>query len=341
MSESTGLMQPAPLAAPSTASDRAADPLGLLSAYIELSKARLSALVLATTAVGFVLGTQMNTPRAWALLFWTLVGTALCAFGANAMNQWIEHARDARMERTRGRPLPAGLLSRPHALTFALLTAIGGPLLLAWQTNLLTAMLGLLTTLLYVAAYTPLKPLTPLNTVVGAVCGAIPPMMGWTAATGELALPAWILGGLLFLWQIPHALALSWLYRDDYERGGFRMLPIIDPSGRLTCQAAVLYALALLPFGLMLTLHNVCGAVFAIGSLVTGLLFVLTTLWLFIRRDRDSARRVFFASILYLPVVMVLMVADRTPLNRSGVYTELIGIYDAPVSVTPPAETPR
>lgn len=311
------LGQPAPLVRSAARGFTARrGPLALPGIYAELAKARLSALVVITAGVGFALASPLDTPRAFGALFATLLGTALAAFGANALNQVIEHERDARMARTSTRPLPAGRIARPHALIYGLLLAIGGPALLWLQTNTLTASLAALCVLIYVLLYTPLKPVTPLNTLIGAVCGALPPMLGWTAASGltgsaSLDAPAWTLGAILFFWQIPHSLALAWLYREDYERGGFRMLPSVDPSGRLTCQATVIYSLALLPLGLLLTVQRVCGPWYAAGSLLAGGLFVLTALLLYRRRDRAAARRVFFASIIYLPVLLALMVFDR------------------------------
>lgn len=324
----------------------------LTSIYAELAKARLSALVVITTAVGYALGSEFDTPAEWSRFFFTLLGTAMSAAGANTINQWMEISRDARMQRTRFRPLPDGRISRAHALAFGLLMSLGGPLLLALRVNPLAALLGLATVAIYVLIYTPLKPRTPLNTVAGAVCGAIPPMMGWAAATESLAQPAWVLGGLLFLWQIPHSLALAWLYRDDYARGGFRMLPIIDSSGRVTCQAAVLYSLALLPVGLMLTMQGVCGWIYAIGSLVAGLVFVAASVQLYLRRDRTSARRVFFASIIYLPVLMALMIVDQKQVIHLPGRMQLIAVSDPvrpelmphllnPDSATPTGTTTR
>jgi heme o synthase len=277
--------------------------------YLELFEVRLTALVLMTTAAGFVAGSphRIQTP----LLFWTLLGTGLCAAGANAINQWAEAARDARMERTRARPLPAGRMSPRHALRAAFLALIPGLILLASRVNPLTALLAAVVVVLYILVYTPLKPRTPWCTLVGAVCGAIPPMMGWTGATGALHPGAWILGGLLFFWQIPHFLALAWLYRDDYARGGFLMLPSLDPTGRRTAIGAMLGIFVLLPSGIAIARLGISGSAFAIGSvgLGAGLLFLGTRMW----RDRSqrNARRLFVGSLLYLPLLLGLMIANR------------------------------
>lgn len=280
----------------------------LAANYLELAKARLGALVVLTALVGYVLGAGDELSLRIGLA--AVLGTALSAFGANILNQWWEVERDRLMHRTRSRPLPAGRVDRRLALVSGLVTALAGLLVLAAGTNLLTTLLSLFVILLYVLVYTPLKVRTPLNTVVGAVCGAVPPMMGWSAATGGLEAGAWILGGLLFVWQIPHFLALAWLYREDYARGGFRMLPSIDLEGRLTGRVAFVWAAALLPVTAALSVAGVTGGVFLAASQVVGVAF-LALGWVFLReRSQQSARRLFLASILYLPVVLGLGVAD-------------------------------
>ena len=267
-------------------------------------------LVLVTTLVGFLVASGGAVD--WLRLGWTLIGTALAAFGANALNQCVEVARDARMQRTCARPLPSGKLEQQPAWTFALACGISGPVLLAVTVNELTAWLAGLTLLIYVGLYTPLKSRTPLNTLVGAVVGAIPPMMGWTAATGGVAPGAWILAGILFVWQIPHFLSLAWLYRDDYARGGFRMLPVIDQSGNLTCFVIILYSVLLLPLGLAVAFMGLAGAVYAVGSVLLGVALIVLVWRLERERTRVHARRVFLASVIYLPLLLGLMVADRT-----------------------------
>ena len=282
----------------------------LISDYLELAKARLGALVVLTAFVGYLLGARGN-PSLWVGAA-AVIGTALSAFGANILNQWWEVERDRRMLRTRKRPLPAGRVDRDRAGVWGVVTALTGLVVLAFGTNWLTTGLSLGVILLYVLVYTPLKVLTPLNTVVGAVCGAVPPMMGWAAATGQLDTGAWILGGILFVWQIPHFLALAWLYRDDYARGGFRMLPAVDAEGRLTGRLAFIYAAALLPITAALSVAGVTGGAFLVASQVVGLAFVALG-WVFLRdRSRQSARRLFLASILYLPLVLGLGVVDMS-----------------------------
>ena len=289
----------------------------LISDYLELAKARLGALVVLTAFVGYLLGARGN-PSLWVGAA-AVVGTALSAFGANILNQWWEVERDSRMLRTRERPLPAGRIDRDRAGMWGVVTALTGLVVLAFGTNWLTTGLSLGVILLYVLVYTPLKVLTPLNTVVGAVCGAVPPMMGWAAATGQLDIGAWILGGILFVWQIPHFLALAWLYRDDYARGGFRMLPAVDAEGRLTGRLAFIYAAALLPITAALSAAGVTGGAFLVASQVVGMAFVALG-WVFLRdRSRQSARRLFLASILYLPLVLGLGVVDMSHRSDSAV----------------------
>lgn len=291
--------------------DRASSPAGLgrlLGFYLELAKARLAALVVLTTIVGYLLGARGSFDL--VVFSWTVLGTTLTAFGANILNQWFEADRDGRMERTRNRPLPAGNVSRNQALVWGLLSSAAGLIVLDIEANRLTAALSLFVILLYVLVYTPLKARTPLNTIVGAVCGAIPPMMGWSAATGHLELGAWILGGILFIWQVPHFLALAWMYREDYARGGFRMMPAADPDGSATGRAAFVHALALLPITGALAAAGVTGMTYLVFSQVVGIGFAVLGLAFARRRGRLTARRLFLASIIYLPVLLGLMVFD-------------------------------
>lgn len=279
--------------------------------YLEVSKARLSALVVATTGVGFVLGSRGDLDP--LRLGWTVFGTALTALGANCWNEWLEREADARMKRTRTRPLPSRRMRPETACLVGGLSVFWGLLILLTFTNALTAGLALLVELLYLAVYTPLKRRSPTCTLVGALCGAIPPIMGWTAATGVIEPGAWLLASLLFLWQMPHFLALAWLYRDDYERGGFRMLPLVDRRGTVTSLAAVLYSLALLPLGLIAALIGLAGWTTTVGSLLLG--GWMLALAIALERDRSdrNARRLFMASLAYLPLFLSLLLLDRGP----------------------------
>jgi protoheme IX farnesyltransferase len=286
---------------------------GLPGLYAELTKARLSALVLLTTAAGYLLA-ELGAID-WLRFLWTIAGTACCAGCANALNQLLEARRDALMNRTRHRPLPSGRITPAHALIVALTLGYAGVAALGLLVNLSAAGLALFTIVVYVAAYTPLKPRTTLNTLVGAVCGAVPPMIGWVAARGTLDPGAWILAAILFVWQIPHFLALAWLYREDYERGGYAMLPVIDRAGRVTGQVTLVTALILLPLGLLAAVGGVAGWAYAAGSLVPGAIMALLAARMLLDRSDASARRVFLASIAYLPLLLLLMVFDRGPIG--------------------------
>ena len=310
----------------------------LVSDWAELGKARLSGLVVATTAVGFAVAPRGRDEPALAAL--TVAGTLLAALGANGLNQWAERDRDARMLRTRGRPLPAGRLSPCHALAVSIAWVTAGVALLGATVNALTAGLALLVVLLYTLVYTPLKTRSTLNTLVGAVCGAIPPLMGWTAATGTIAPRGLVLAGVLFVWQIPHFLALAWLYREDYERGGYCMLPARDRDGRLSALMVLLYSLTLVPVALAGHLAGLAGAVYAVTAIVLGCGIAVLGAMLVADRSRRNARRVFLASLVYLPLLLGVMVADRTsPADpgRTVVEARLAPSAARPVSATVPA----
>lgn len=277
--------------------------------YSELAKARLSALVVCTTAVGFVLASRGDLD--WLTLLWTVMGTALAAACANALNQQIETSRDARMKRTRGRPLPTRRMSGRHALIAAGVWGVAGLGMLTWGANGLTAALGASNIAIYVLLYTPAKSRSTFNTLIGAVVGAIPPMMGCTAATGHIGAVGWALAAVLFVWQVPHFLSLAWLYRDDYRDGGFRMLPVVDPDGRLTGRVVVIYCLALLPIAVVVTLVGGTGWIYAFGSVVLGAWMLKLAIQLNRVRTDQQARRVFLASVMYLPLLLGLMLIDQ------------------------------
>lgn len=271
-----------------------------------LVKPRITLLVVLTTVVGYFLA----APRVEsAVLAHTLVGTALLAAASSVLNQVIERRIDALMERTRERPLPAGRMSPRTALALGVALSLVGMAELAFFVNLLTAALGAATLALYVFAYTPLKPHTSLATLVGAVPGAMPPMMGVAAAADGLPRIAWLLFGLLFLWQMPHFLAIAWLYREDYERGGLPMLSVGDSDGR-TARQAVLYAATLLPLSLLPSVMGLAGGWYFLGAGLMGLVFVWGALLFSKALDTRSARRLLMISVIYLPVVLTLMVVD-------------------------------
>jgi heme o synthase len=280
-----------------------------LKAYFDLGKLRLSLLVVATTFAGYLLGSHgsLAGPLAWALL-----GTLLSSLGANGLNQWLERERDAKMERTKDRPIPSGRLSPDTARTLAVASCIAGVLLLLVTVNPLTAGLSALTIMLYVGVYTPLKPRSSSNTLVGALVGAIPPLMGWTAATNHLGFGALALGAILFVWQIPHFLGLAWLYREDYARGGYRMLSLTD-DGRATGQMMLVYSIALIPVALLLAVGRVSSWEYAVGSVVLGVMLIGYAWRFYFDRSQLAARRVFLASLAYLPLLLVLMCACVKP----------------------------
>jgi protoheme IX farnesyltransferase len=280
---------------------------GRIGVFLELGKARLCAAVVLTAGVGFVLA--MRGGVVWVGLAWTLLGTWLAGVGANALNQWWEAERDAGMVRTRGRPLPTGRVTRGAALAFGLALGLAGPLVLVLATNTVSGGLALAAVVLYVVVYTPLKVRTPLCTLVGAVVGAIPPLIGWSAACGRLEARAWIIAGVLFLWQIPHSLAFAWLWREDFARGGFRMLPVVDGQEHLAGCVIVVYTLVLVPLAAMLTLAGVASWTYGLGSLVLGSGLVALSAGLERQRTHAAARRLFVGSLVYLPLLLGLMVA--------------------------------
>ncbi|MCL4847971.1 MAG: heme o synthase [Acidobacteria bacterium] len=279
------------------------------SDYVALAKPRLNLLVVITTAVGFYLGTRNEINL--LMFFHTVVGTALVAGGSAAMNQIYERRVDALMNRTKRRPLPDGRLSVMEAGVFALVLSVVGLLQLAIGANFLAAMVALMTLVTYVAVYTPLKLKTSFATVVGAVPGALPPMIGWAAATGVLSREAWVLFAIVFLWQMPHFLAIAWLYRDEYARAGFPLLPVVEPDGRSTARQVTAYAAALLPVSLAPTALGLATDTFFIGALVLGSVFLGLAVAFARAQTRDRARWLFLGSILYLPLVWGLLVATR------------------------------
>ena len=275
----------------------------------DLVKARLSSLVLLTTLVGFYMGS--GDVFSWGLLGNLMIGTALLAGGAGALNQLIERRLDAEMERTKNRPLPTGLVSADFVLVFGGATAAIGILWLALLVNPLTSLLGAATLVSYLFLYTPSKRVTSLNTIIGAVPGAIPPLMGWTAARGELSLEGWYLFAVLFFWQLPHFMAIAWIYREQYAKAGFKMLPVVDETGVRTGRSALSHTLGLVPVSFFPVAIQVCGPIYFVGALLLGIGF-LAFAWRFSRSlTLASARLLFFYSIIYLPLLLGLMVIDK------------------------------
>lgn len=277
--------------------------------WADLVKARLTALVVITTLVGFYVGSRGRLD--FLLMLHAVLGTAVLACGAAALNQLLERDYDARMHRTEDRPLPSGRLTPETVLVAGALCCAVGMLYLALAVNYLTALLGAATMLSYLFIYTPLKRVTTLNTAIGAIPGALPPLMGWTAARGNITSEGWTLFAILFFWQLPHFLAIAWIYREDYARGGFAMLPVVHPDGRRTASQAVSHTLGLLPVSLCPALFGLAGTVYFIGAFLLGLGFF----WFAVQFSREltlqRARQLFFASILYLPLLLGLLVLDK------------------------------
>ena len=276
----------------------------------DLFKARLTFLVLLTTLVGFYVGYRGELMN-WWLLFNTMLGTALVASGAAALNQYLEREHDAKMRRTEDRPLPSGRMQPTTVLVLGGACGGIGLIYLAVGVNLTTSLLGAITLASYLFIYTPLKRVTTLNTVIGAIPGALPPLMGWAAARGDVSRDGWALFAILFFWQLPHFFAIAWIYREQYERAGYVMLPVVDPTGERTGRQAVSHTLGLLPISLCPYVFHLAGPVYLAGALGLGLAY----LWFAIQFSRyltvPRARQLFFASILYLPLLLGLMVLDK------------------------------
>jgi protoheme IX farnesyltransferase len=281
-----------------------------LSDFRQLTKPGITLMVVLTAALGFLLG-QGAGGFAPFLFLATLAGTALVSAGASVLNQVWERGPDALMSRTAQRPVPAARIDADSALLFGVLLSISGLSVLALAVNLLTALLGAVALAGYVFVYTPLKRVTSLATVIGAIPGAIPPMMGWSAVRNEVDLAAWVLFGILFFWQMPHFLAIAWLCREDYARAGFPMLPVLDPSGVWTARQSILYGAALVPVSLMPSLLGLAGRVYFGGAFVLGLLYLGAALAFAQRRDTAGARRLMFSSLLYLPAILLALLVDR------------------------------
>jgi heme o synthase len=266
-------------------------------------------LVVATTGVGYFMAARGNED--WSRLFNTLIGTALTAAGASVLNQYAERKLDSRMVRTHDRPLPSGRMLPVEALVFGILLAVIGVLQLRFFVNPMTAAVGAFTLTSYVFLYTPLKRYSTLCTIVGAVPGALPIVMGWTAVRGSLSPEALALFGILFFWQMPHFLAIAILYRDDYAAGGFKMLPVVDHGLRTTAGQIVLYSAALIPVSLLPGIFHVAGIVYMAAAIALGAIFAGFGLICAVRRGRAEARQLFLASIAYLPLLLAAMMIDK------------------------------
>jgi len=279
------------------------------SAYVALTKPDVSFLVLMTTAAGYYMGTR--GPVAWAPMLQTVFATLLIAAGTATLNHYIERETDRHMRRTAARPLPSGVLQPRQALTFGVVLCIAGAADLYFTSGALACGLGVATCLSYLAAYTPLKKRTVWATFVGAFPGAIPPMIGWAAATGSLDRGAWLLFAILFFWQFPHFYAISWMYREDYARAGILMLPVVDREGSRTFRQIILAAAALVGVSLLPTILGLTGVLYFFGALVTSLAMVQVCLWAASARTNVRAKWLMHATVLHIPVLLGLMIYDK------------------------------
>jgi len=277
----------------------------VIRAYLELSKSRIVLMVLVTTAAGYVIGAH---PFRWLVLLNALIGTGLVAAGTNALNQYVERDFDGMMKRTRRRPLPSGRMTPRAALVFATSISIIGTVYLGLLVNWLTALLGAFTLVTYVFLYTPLKRVSTTCTIVVAVPGAIPPLMGWTAATGALGLGGWIAFGILFFWQLPHFMAISWMYREDYGRADFKMLSVVDDDGKAVAREAILYSLALLTVSVAPYFFGMTGLVYLFVATMAGLWIFVSSLMFLADRGPQPERSLFMSSNMYLLTIMALFV---------------------------------
>lgn len=281
-----------------------------LNDYWELTKPGVTFMVIISTLGGFYLGAKI--PVDLVLLLNTILGSWLVAGGTNALNQLIERDIDATMKRTKKRPLPAGRLTAFQVQLFAISISIIGIAYLCLLVNLLTGVLAAFTLASYVFIYTPIKRKTPLSTIIGAIPGALPAMGGWTAARGEITLEAWILFSILFFWQLPHFLAIAWIYREDYARGGFPVLPVLDRDGLHTGLHIIANCLALLSVSLLPTLMGLTGPIYFIGALILGVAFLISGIRVTVQKTNRYAKQLLHASIIYLPMLFVLMFIDKT-----------------------------
>lgn len=283
-------------------------PNNIIAAYFELTKPRIAAMVLVITVLGFALGGDGLKP--YDLLLFTLLGTGLSGAGASALNHYIERGVDAKMDRTKNRPLPTGTIQPAPALLYGLLMTLSGAVVLYLFVNLLAAALAFTSAVLYILVYTPIKRYSWINTPVGAVPGAIPPLIGWAAATGELNAGAWVLFFILFLWQHPHFYAIAWMYRDDYKRGGFKMLPVVHPDGKSTFRQSLAAAIILIPVSLWPTFVGMSGWLYFTGALLCGFWFLYACIRWRISESTADARKVLRVSVIYLPAILLLILVD-------------------------------
>ncbi len=281
-----------------------------IKAYLELTKLRITSLVLMTTSMGYFLGGKGI--HSVSALICLLIGTAAVCAGASALNHYLERDADKLMLRTKNRPLPAGIIAPSDAMIFGIILMLFGVSFLYQTVNLLTAFLSLLTAFLYVIVYTPLKKMSWLNTSIGAIPGALPPMGGWAAAANHLDPGAWALFLILFVWQHPHFYAIAWMFKEDYKRGGFKMLPVVEPDGKSTFWQIIIFSVILIPIALLPALMGISGRLYFFGAALLSCLFLFCAVHVFISRTTISAKNLFGASVIYLPLLLLLIVIDVT-----------------------------
>ena len=287
-----------------------------ISVYIDLTKPRITMLVLVTAYLGYYLALRsqdnhMHCMESWVVLFYLLLGTWATSASAAVLNHVMEWRDDAQMSRTKDRPIPKGSVQWLPALIFGMLLGIIGFVLMYILINPITAWISAATVLLYIFVYTPSKKITTWNTIIGSIPGALPPVGGWTAATGSLDATAWILFGILFCWQMPHFLAIAIIYAADYERGGFKMLPTIYPESRRTSYVILFFTIALLITSLGLYIIKMAGIFYAVSAAVLGTAFFMVALQVIMNSSRKNARRLMLASIIYLPVLLIIILIER------------------------------
>jgi len=280
-----------------------------MAAFIELTKPRIAAMLVLTAAAGFYLGSEGSFD--FLLFLNAMIGIALLAFGVATLNQYIERRTDVLMNRTASRPLPTGRVTPNEALMFGILQCVVSEIYLYFLVNPLTAVLGLTVIVGYVLLYTPLKTRTSASTAIGALPGAMPPLMGWTSASDQITLGAWALFALLFLWQFPHFLAIAWMYRDEYANAGIKMLPVVEPSGRLTARQIVLFTIMLVPVSLAPFFLGFAGPIFLFGALFLGIWFLFESSKAARAKTPLRARRLLLVSVIYLPLIFALAVLDH------------------------------